>query len=165
MFRRPLRVLAVAVFTIATEVLFSWPSAGRDASSFEGTWEGKLEVADTGWTKGSDLERTKAAYGKALFKIIIHEQNVRVYLGEPEVNPNLFHAEIYLTNAVVFASTAGDDQDGKWVETWAFTLTQKNSETLIVCFSRAVNNLDMADEKTESKFGLLAAGEFHRTSP
>jgi hypothetical protein len=164
MLRRPFRILAVAISMIATGVLSSWPSAGRDAGSFEGTWEGKLEVADSGWNKGSDPKRTKTAYEESSFKITIHGQNVRVYFGETEIKPDLFHAQIYMTNAVVFASSAGDDRDGKWVETWDFALTQKNSETLIVCFSRVVNNLDIAEEKTGSKFGLLAAGEFHRTS-
>jgi hypothetical protein len=67
-----------------------------------------------------------------------------------------------LTNAVVFASSAGEDQDGEWVETWDFAL-QKTSETLIVCFSRVVNNLDVREEEDGSKFFVLAVGEFHRT--
>jgi hypothetical protein len=165
MFGRALRILSVSVFLMATGTLFSLPSAGRDVGSFEGTWEGKLEIVDSSWSKDSDPDkRTKAAYGESLFKITIHGQSVRVYFGEAEVKPDLFHAQIYMTNAVVFASGAGNDQDGEWVETWDFALTQKNSETLIVCFSRVVNNLDIAEEKKGSKFGLLAAGEFHRTS-
>lgn len=68
-----------------------------------------------------------------------------------------------MTNAVIFASSAGEDRDGRWVETWNFTLTEKNSETMIACFSRVVNNLDLGEAKDAGKFGLLAVGEFHRT--
>jgi hypothetical protein len=165
MFLRALRIPSISIIVIATGVLFSWPSAARDVGSLEGTWEGKLEVIDSGCSKDPDCEkRTKAAHEKSLFKITIHGQMASVYLGEAEVKPNLFKARVYMTNAVVFASSAGEDQDGEWVETWNFALTQKNAETLIVCFSRVVNNLDLPEERNGSKFGILAAGEFHRTS-
>jgi hypothetical protein len=68
-----------------------------------------------------------------------------------------------MTNAVVFASSDGTDPDGQWVETWDFLLTQKNPETLIVCFSRIVNNLD-APETQDNKFFIVITGELRRTS-
>ena|SRR5579872_6845496 len=159
MFRKALRTVWIAGLLIAIAAVPSWPSVGRDGESFEGTWEGKLEVIGRGPNKDPDAdERTKAAYGKSPFKITIHGQRADVYFGEMEVKPASFQAQVLMTNAVVFASSTGEDQDGKWVETWDFALTQKNSEALIVCFSRVVNNL------SGSKFFVLATGELHRAS-
>ncbi|MBH5391984.1 hypothetical protein [Bradyrhizobium diversitatis] len=85
------------------------------------------------------------------------------YFGGEEVKPGSFQYQAYMTNAVIFASSAGEDRNGRWVETWNFTLTEKNSETMIACFSRVVNNLDLGEAKDAGKFGLLAVGELHRT--
>jgi hypothetical protein len=165
MFWRARWIGLIAIFSIGSGVLLLQPSVGQDAGSLDGTWEGKLEVVDSGAPKDSDSDqRIKAAYAKSPFKITIHGQRASVYFGETEVKPGLFRAEVYMTNAVVFASSDGSDQDGRWVETWNFSLTRKNPETLIAYFSRVVNNLDLAEAKDGSKFGLLAAGSFHLTS-
>jgi hypothetical protein len=146
---------------------FSWPSLGRDMGSFEGTWQGDLKLVALGnLDKESEpYKLTKTRYEGSAFKIIIRGQRASVYFGETEVKPTLFQAQIYMTNAIVFASDAGEDRDGKWVETWNFTLTQKNSETLIACFSRVVNNLDVPEKKEMSKFFVVAVGELHRMPP
>ncbi len=94
----------------------------------------------------------------------IHGQKASVYLGENEVKATSFQTQIYMTNAVVFATDTGYQNGHQWVETWNFSLTQKDSETLIVCFSRVVNNLDLAEGEDNSKFYVLATGEFRRTS-
>jgi hypothetical protein len=141
------------------------PTAGQGSNSLEGTWEGKLEVVYDSSSKDPESDRrVKAAYAKSPFKISINGQRARVYLGDEEAKPGLFQLQAYMTNAVIFASSAGEDQDGKWVETWNFSLTQKSPGTLLACFSRVVNNLDLAETKDGSKFGLFAVGEFHRTS-
>lgn len=161
MFWRVFWVPAISIFVIATGIIFSWPSVGRDVGSFEGTWEGKLHVVDSTASKDSDsYKRTKATHEESLFRITIRGQRADVYFGETEIKPSLFQAHTFMTNAVVFASNAG----GQWVETWDFALTQKNSEALIVCFSRVVNNLDLAEEKDGSRFFVVAVGEFRRTS-
>jgi hypothetical protein len=165
MLSRILRIPSLSILLIATGILFSSPSAARDIGSFDGTWEGKLEVVDGTSNKDSDsCERTKAAYEKSPFKIAIHGQRASVYFGETEVKPSLFQAQIHMTNAVVFATDNAEDKDGQWVETWDFAITQKNSEALIVVFSRVVNNLDVPEETSESKFSVVAVGEFRRTS-
>jgi hypothetical protein len=159
---RALRISPFWILVVATSILFSCPSIGRELSSFDGAWEGKLEIVDATSKQDSDrFERTKAAYGKSL-KIAIDGQRASVYFGEREIKPASFRAHIYMTNAVIFATDAADDS--RWVETWDFALTQKNSETLIVAFSRVVNNLDLPEGGRDSKFYILAVGEFHRTS-
>jgi hypothetical protein len=157
-----IRIPLLSILLIATGILFSWPIAARDIGSFDGTWEGKLDVLDT---KGSQsYNRTKAAYGESPFAIAVHGQRASVHFGETEVKPTSFQTQIYMTNAVVFATDTGYQSGHQWVETWNFTLTQKDSETLIVCLSRVVNNLDLAEGEDNSKFYVLAVGEFRRTS-
>ena len=156
----------LSILLIATGILLSSPSAARDIGSFDGTWEGKLAVVDGTSKKDKDsdsYERTKVAYGKSPFKITIHGQRASVYFGETEVKPSLFQAHIHMTNAVVFATDNAEDKDGPWVETWEFAITQKNSEALIVVLSRVVNNLDVPEETDQSKFFVVAVGEFRRT--
>lgn len=139
------------------------PTAGQGSSSLDGTWEGKLEVVYSSSSKDPESEkRVKAAYAKLPFRISINGQRASVYFGDEEVKPGLFQSQAYMTNAVIFASSTGEDRDGKWVETWSFTITEKNSDTIIACLSRVVNNLDLVEPKDDSKFSLLAAGEFHR---
>jgi hypothetical protein len=88
MLSRILRIPLLSILLIATGILFSSPSAARDIGSFDGTWEGKLEVVDGTSSKDKDsdsYERTKAAYGKSPFKITIHGQRASVCFGETEV--------------------------------------------------------------------------------
>lgn len=165
MFSRALRIPSFAIVVTTIGFLFSCPSTGREIGSFEGTWEGKLKVVASSLNKDSDAyKRTAARHEESSLKIIIQGKGAKVYFGDTEVKPNLFQANIYLTNAVVFASSVGEDTDGQWVETWDFLLTQKNPETLIVCFSRIVNNIDVPETLDFSKFFVVTAGELRRTS-
>jgi hypothetical protein len=165
MFSRILQRDFLSILLIATSILFARPIIARDLGSFDGTWQGKLEVVDGTSNKDKDsdsFERTKAAYGKSPFKLTIHGQRATVYFGETEVKPSLFQAHVYMTNAVVFASDSGEDKDGQWVETWDFAVTQKDPESLIVVLSRVVNNLSAPEMPQRSKFFVVAVGEFHR---
>jgi hypothetical protein len=37
-------------------------------------------------------------------------------------------------------------KDGRWVEAWDFAVAQKDAKTLIVVFSRVVNNLSTPEQ-------------------
>jgi hypothetical protein len=162
MLSRTLRIPLLSILLLVTGTLSLSSGAARDIGSFDGRWEGKLNVVDT---KGSlSYNRTNAAYDKSPFAIVIHGQRANVYFGETEVKPTSFQTQIYMTNAVVFATDTGNQNGHQWVETWNFSLTQKDSETLIVCLSRVVNNLDIANGEDNSKFYVLAVGEFRQTS-
>jgi hypothetical protein len=67
-----------------------------------------------------------------------------------------------MANAVVFGSHSG----GRWVESQAFAITLKNPETLLVVFSRVVNNRDVPGQPpgSKSKISMAAVGEFYRKS-
>jgi hypothetical protein len=161
---KAIQVRLLAIVLLAAGILFSCPCIAGEIGSFEGTWEGKLKVV-TGSNSDQDPEsykRAVAAYEKSSFKIIVQGQAAKIYFGDTEVKPSQFQTNIYMTNAVVFASSSGDDADGLWVETWNFLLTQKNPETLMVCLSRIVNNTDIPEAQESSKFFLVIAGELRR---
>lgn len=160
------RACLLAGCLIATGIAFLQSSAGQDVGSFDGTWEGKLRVVESTSNKDdpASLDRVNAAYSRSSVRVIIHGQQVRVYFGDREVKPGAFQIHIYLTNAVVFAQSKGEDQTGRWVETWNFSFTERSAETLIACFSRVVNNVDLPEGQNDSKFGVLATGNFQRTA-
>jgi hypothetical protein len=129
----------------------------------QGVWEGRLKVTGSNLNKDSEsYKQALAPYDDAPFRIEIRKRTVKVYFAGKEIKPGLFRIRTFMTNAVVTASDTGSDKDGRWVETWDLLLTQKNTNTLIVCFSRVVNNVEIPEEKEISKFFGMAAGELHR---
>ena len=163
----PWKFLQILSFIFATIAGISIvePSIGREMGSLEGTWEGKLKIVGSSLEQDSNSYRqTVARYEETPFKIVINEMHARVYFGNTEIKPTLFRTQIFMTNAVVFASSSGDDADGQWVETWDFVLTLKNVQTLGACLSRVVNNLDVPEGEDFSKFFTIALGDLHRTS-
>jgi hypothetical protein len=164
MFWKALQNPVFAIVVVAAGILFSCQCIAGEIGSFEGTWEGKLKVVAG---SGSDQDpesyrRTVAAYDKSPFKITIQEKGAKVFVGDTEIKPNLFQTHAYMTNAVLYASSSGEDADGRWVETWNLLLTQKNSETLMVCLSRIVNNIDVPETEGASKFFVVIGGELGR---
>lgn len=141
------------------------PAVGREVGSLEGAWEGKLRIVASNLSQDSDsYKRVVAGYEAASFKIIIQGEKAKVFLGDTEVKPGSFQAQIFMTNAVVFASSSGEDADGRWVETWSFVVTLKDPEVLDTSLSRMVNNLDIPTGKDFSKFFTVAVGELRRAS-
>jgi hypothetical protein len=112
------------------------------------------------------LTATSTPAGGAVMRIEIHDAVVRVFVkvGDnfSEVKPGLFHIAPVETNAVIFAT---ESAPGAWVESWAFVVTQKDDHTLIVEYSRLVNNVGVPLSVSESKFGTRGTGEFERTAP
>ena len=129
--------------------------------SFDGSWEGDLTFLQ-GATL-SQKEQTKARY-----RISIQGMKVRVFVIRPEdvkeIKPGKFHVDNLMTNAVVYAMESGHDNEGTWVETWVFTLTQIDKDTVLTNFSRMVNNLDLPPASDHSKFAKEAAGTLRRIS-
>jgi hypothetical protein len=60
---------------------------------------------------------------------------------------------------------AGEDDDGLWVETWSFAMTLKDTDHMIVHWTRVVNNVDMPPAKKGSKFSSVGMGELVRKGP
>jgi len=81
-----------------------------------------------------------------------------------EAKPGRFKVERLATNMVVFAIDSGEDNNGVWVETSAFVITQKDRNTLITNFYRMVNNTDLPSNVGDSRFSSAKVGELKRVS-
>jgi hypothetical protein len=111
-----------------------------DFGGLDGSWEGELT-----FLQEATLHQTKAKTGR--YRITIQGTSVRVYFilsdDVREIKSGKFHMEDLMTNAVIFATDSGKDNEGTWVETWVFSLTEKDKDTLLGNFSRMVNNIDL----------------------
>jgi len=101
-----------------------------------------------------------------LMRIEIHGPVVRVFYQEDnnfiESMPGSFHIDPVLSNAAIFGTHYAVDS---WVETWTFAVTQKDDHTLMVEFSRIVNNIGTPPDQPESKFATRGWGELKRVTP
>lgn len=138
---------------------------------FDGRWEGMLqyipaEAYDP--ERGHTLENTRFAFS-------IKGETVSVYFNDngtwQEYMPGAFRIAFHKTNGVIFGNLSrAEEAGGKvfgWVETWNFTFTHKDDQSLYVFFTRVVHNLGLAyDYKAQGASGRtfnIAHGEFSRT--
>ncbi|HTW34420.1 MAG TPA: hypothetical protein VMD53_07375 [Rhizomicrobium sp.] len=129
---------------------------------FDGVWEGLIF-----FDKEAFLAPTSTPAEGEPMRIEIHGAVVRVFAKEgsdfKEAKPGLFHIAPVSTNAVIFA-TQDEAVSSGWVESWVFVVTRKDEHTLIVEYSRLVNNVETPPSDPESKFATRGAGEFKLVS-
>jgi hypothetical protein len=140
--------------------------SAEDFGSLDGTWQGQMKWLDMG-----DGRRHGEAFTQ---RIVIQVPGARVFRFKGEQAEEIkwdatkewqFQIQRKLTNAVVFAMNSGRDDDGQYVETWVFALTQKDRNTLITNLLWVMNNNDLPITVDHSKFSLAAKGELRRVSP
>jgi hypothetical protein len=137
------------------------PQAGpfQQVVPFDGVWAGTIVI-----DKEALLVASSTPAEGLPMRIEIHDAVVRVFIKEGdafvEVKPGLFHIAPVEANAVIFATEAS--YTAGWVESWAFVVTQKDDHTLIVEYSRLVNNVGAPSSDPDSKFGTRGVGEFVR---
>jgi hypothetical protein len=151
----------VGALTIAwgLSILMPRQAEAQDFGPVNGTWEGGLDPVGGPGLFASDKP--------LLIRMIVRDDGVQVFTGEnfnDEVKPGRFKVERVATNMIVFAIDSGKDNDGVWVETWAFVITQKDRNTLITNLYRVVNNTDLPLNIDYSKFSSAKAGELKRVS-
>ena len=157
---RVLALLPIAVPASATtEIGSHLPSqlqGAQVAVPFDGIWEGKIL-----FDKEAFLGPGSTPIDGAEFRVEIHGAVVRVFAkmeGEfSETKPGAFHIAPVGVNAVIFAT---DAQPDSWVESWTFVVSQKDNRTLVVEFSRLVNNLGLLRDDPQKNFGTRGTGEF-----
>jgi len=133
----------------------------QQPANFDGIWQGTITFDKDSFVN----ELTTPAAGTAV-RIEIHDVVVRVFAqmqpGSPysEFMPGDFHIAPVIANAVIF----GSHYSGVWTETWAFVITKKTDDALLVNFTRVVNNnVPLTDPA--SKFSTRGFGEFTRVKP
>lgn len=123
------------------------------SGSFDGAWQGKLHF-DQGTPanavdQNGEMRIDIRGIAVHIFPKMLHGQ---------EFMADSFHIAPMQTNAVIY----GTHSDEKWVESWAFALTQKDADTLLFGFTRVVNNRSVPLSNPISKFSIRGSGEFKR---
>ncbi|MEA2786896.1 MAG: hypothetical protein QOF71_3000 [Candidatus Eremiobacteraeota bacterium] len=153
----PLRLLAIAVAIVFAAL----PAQAADLGTLDGTWQGTLAVVPVPNSPGPTHTYT--------IRIVIAGVNASVFTQSVSdgpfraVKPGLFRVARLGPNGVVLAMEQGQDNEGTWVETWAYVVTLKSPDTLIANFYRVVNNVDLPLSVDHSKFSEAQAGELSRT--
>ncbi len=153
-------LLRILVFGFAFMFVALPVRAADDLGTLDGTWEGSLAVIGA--------PGFKAPGPPYVIRIVIAGTAAHVFgryrSGDPyqEVKPGAFHVSRLGPNGVVVAMDSGNDNEGTWVETWNFTVTLKQRDTLIAVFCRTVNNLNLPLSVDHSKFTETQAGELNR---
>lgn len=142
---------------LALLVLGAQPALAQNFGPLDGTWEGDLTRLD------ADPEKRVAGWQR----IVIQDYQAHVYYRDKEgkiveVKPGKFQVQKLISNAIIAAIDTATDSDGRWVETWVFAATQKDAKTLIVNFTRQVNNVNLPLDKQYSKFAYFREGELTR---
>lgn len=160
--------IARGIFSLVGALAIAWglsiltparQAEAQDLGPANGTWEGSLTPIMGPGLFASDKPLP--------IRMIVRDDGAQVFTGQnfnDEVKPGRFKIERVATNMVVFATDSGMDNDGVWVETWTFVITQKDRNILITNFYRVVNNTDLPLSSDNSKFSLAKTGELKRVS-
>ena len=141
---------------------------------FEGTWVGTLKLIDPDLYNPVRTPREDKVTANKTMEVAIEVkgETVRVLLkddsGWEEVKPGAFALASHRTNAIVATidSSLALDRSSGWVETWNFTLTHKNDDTLYAYWVRAVNNYNVPEEShPAARFFMSRFGEIARSEP
>jgi hypothetical protein len=112
---------------------------------YDGMWQGSLKI------HGLDLttfDETQKSSSEMDFRLQIKGATVRVFTKGndwDEVKNGQFRIVVHKTSAVVYAADSANDVydktgSGGWVESWNFSATHKDVDTIYVAWVRSVNN-------------------------
>jgi hypothetical protein len=155
------RPISRLVWAVCFSIFSICYSHAQNIGAVDGTWEGRLS-----WAAAPGLSEGPASNLGFSFRVVIRNTAVQVFTlkgaAAEEVKPGSFRLVRLGTNALVVAIDSGKDDDGTWVETWAFALTVKDNNTLSSIWLRQVNNNNLPPGVEDSKFSVVQAGEFKR---
>ena len=129
----------------------------QDFGIINGTWEGKLKfVYNSNMLR--DTVSLKSEYNGPI-RIVINNETVKVFNGidNIEVKPGSFHIVRHMTNILIYAINDANE-DGGWVDSWVFIMTQQDINTLIVDFCRMINNRKVPLTEKISKLSYFRTG-------
>jgi hypothetical protein len=122
--------------------------------NLNGEWRGTLQPLH-----GSHLDPRD---WKLEVKFFIYAGQVRVYIrrGEQwqEVKPGKFRITQHKTNAIIYSMDSG----GGWVESWVFSVSRHDRDSINVYGNRIINNFKQAADAQSSRITYGATGNFVR---
>jgi len=126
---------------------------------FDGIWEGHLKGF-----QAPLLRKQKAHAFKT--RLWIKDDAVQVFYQKDqkwhEVKAGAFRIFKHKSNALIYAISSGSDEDGAWVETWSFSVTKKDKNSLLVFWYSIINNNDAPLEEDHARVATGASGVLHK---
>lgn len=162
--------LLSAILCAKIAIMAAACAADVDAD-FSGTWRGVLQKIDP-LLHDVAFPDLSVVPEELEYAVEISENAARVYLlldgSWVEIKPGAFGYVTHETNAVVAAmdSAMSEDRRSGWVETWNFTLTKNDGESLLAYWVRVVNNPHLVAGSTpDARFFMSRFGTLKRSSP
>lgn len=163
------KMYSAIVFAVAA--LATGASAAEFETDFDGAWRGNLQMVIP-LVDSNALPDVTELPEFLEFAIQISDDAARVYVfwdgSWDEVKPGSFGAVSHKTNSIVAATDSLLSVDGRvgWVETWNFTITAKDDDSLYAYWVRAVNNPHLSDDSSpDARFFMSRFGTLHRSDP
>ncbi|WP_139236769.1 hypothetical protein [Rugamonas rubra] len=138
----------------------SSPTLLHENENINGEWEGLLTFQE------GILSVKDPAFRTLQYRLVLGSSEAQVFAKNTisgvweEAMPQLFRVSRTGSNAVLQATDSGKDEDGTWVETWIFVLTNRSTEELQVEFVRMVNNIDLPISVPGKVFSYGGSGKF-----
>jgi hypothetical protein len=139
----------------------------EDLKSVDGTWEGTLHTYFRDLTTGDPMQpQDRASEFRIVIRKVPTETQTKTAQGAWQSDGQGLLPEFkYETAAGTLVGhflKSGRDADGQWVEHQDVYLTRKDSQTLLLYWLRAVNNLDRPLTVAQSKWALFRVAELHK---
>lgn len=119
-----------------------------------GEWRGVLEPLHGNYLDPRDW--------KLELKFLISGEQAHVYIrrGEDwqEVKPGKFRISRHKTNAIIHSIDSG----GGWVESWIFSISRYDQDSINVYGNRIINNFKQPAESTSARITYAATARFKR---
>jgi hypothetical protein len=161
-----MRKLAAALCLVAFAAMM--PAAQAvETPDLDGVWEGTLHFRASSFAF-DEIPDAKLPQDARL-RIEIHGPVVNVILGDGDKSgdgsPGFFHIEQVKTNAIIFGTDYRQGDGPGWTESFAIIVTPKDDKTLLVSYSRLVNNSGFSGDEPNLKFATHVDGELTRVRP
>lgn len=134
-------------------------------AGYNGHWSGTLKsLYDPGLWPGD--ERDTSLKLDIQGDIISVQQTFRSKKGAISVvsyKAGDLHFQRLATNAIALYMHAGRDAEGAWVETVSLTMTLKDSDHMMIHWTRIMNNISQPLDNPFSKFSVTGMGELTRS--
>lgn len=134
-------------------------------AGYNGHWSGTLKsLYDPGLWPADESDTTLKLDIQG--DVISVQQTFRSKKGATSVvsyKAGDLHFQRVATNAIAEYMHAGRDAEGAWVETVSLTMTLKDSDHMIIHWTRIMNNISQPLDKPFSKFSVTGMGELTRS--
>lgn len=141
--------------TVTVPAPSSIPVPESKLFNFGGEWRGKLQPLHGAHLDPRDWNLE--------LRFFIRGDDAQVFIRRgsqwQEVKPGKFRFSQLKSNAVIYSTDSGDG----WVESWVFSLSKRDEESVFVYGNRIINNYKQAPSQDGSRITYAASSVFQRS--